>query len=200
MNRGSTFIGGTTGPWRVARMDAVKGAPLDPVEHLTVIEGLLQQPVKGGSWTLRGVTSNERYVEREEKRLLIANQPALGRFHATHGALIPIKKSAAWWSLPQDERRAIFEGQSQHIRIGMGFLPAIARKLHHCRDLGEDEPFDFLTWFEYAADDGPAFDKLVETLRSTLEWSYVEREVDIRLVRCDADAPSRPLRRNVGRG
>ena len=26
-------------------------------------------------------------------------------------------------------------------------LPAIARRLHHCRDLGESEPFDFLTLF-----------------------------------------------------
>jgi hypothetical protein len=26
----------------------------------------------------------------------------------------------------------------------------VARRLHHCRDLGESEPFDFLTWFEYS--------------------------------------------------
>src|SRR2546428_7160638 len=31
------------------------------------------------------------------------------------------------------------------------YLPAIARRLYHCRDLGE--PFDFLTWFEYAPAD-----------------------------------------------
>ena len=188
MSRRSTFIGGATGPWRVAKMDAVKGHGLEPVGYVTVVDSLSQQPLRSGSWALRGITSNERYVQLEEKRLLVAKQPSLGRFEATHAALIPIKKSAAWWNLPQDERRAIFEAQSQHIRIGMGFLPAIARKLHHCRDLGDNEPFDFLTWFEYAAENAPAFDKLVAALRSTVEWTYVEREVDVRLVRCDADA------------
>jgi hypothetical protein len=61
------------------------------------------------------------------------------------------------------------------------YLPAVARRLHHCRDLGE--PFDFLTWFEFAPTDTVAFDELVERLRETEEWSYVDREVDIRLTR-----------------
>ena len=30
-------------------------------------------------------------------------------------------------------------------------LASVARRLHHCRDLGPDEPFDFLTWFEFRA-------------------------------------------------
>ncbi len=33
----------------------------------------------------------------------------------------------------------------------MRYLLAVARRLYHCRDLGE--PFDFLTWFEYAPQD-----------------------------------------------
>jgi len=73
----------------------------------------------------------------------------------------------------------VFEGQSQHTAIGLEYLPAIARQLYHCRDLGE--PFDFLTWFEYAPEHADAFEALVARLRGTREWSYVEREVDIRL-------------------
>ena len=95
-------------------------------------------------------------------------------------ALIPIRKSDAWWALAQDERRAVMEDQSRHIRMGMKYLPAVARKLHHCRDLGE--PFDFLTWFEYAPEDASAFEELVGLLRGTPEWKYVDREVDIRLI------------------
>jgi hypothetical protein len=53
--------------------------------------------------------------------------------------------------------------------------------LHHARDLGE--PFDFLTWFEYAPEHANAFEELVAELRASEEWRYVEREVDIRLVR-----------------
>jgi len=46
-----------------------------------------------------------------------------------------------------------------------------------------NEPFDFLTWFEYAPDHSAAFDELVLRLRETKEWEYVDREIDIRLVR-----------------
>ena len=71
--------------------------------------------------------------------------------------------------------------RSRHIAIGLNYLPAIARRLHHSRELGE--PFDFLTWFEYAPEDESAFDDLVGKLRATEEWRYVTREVDIRLAR-----------------
>ncbi|MEI8154526.1 MAG: chlorite dismutase, partial [Hyphomicrobiales bacterium] len=61
--------------------------------------------------------------------------------------------------------------------------PAVARRLHHCRGLGG--PFDFLTWFEYAPEAESAFDAMLQRLRATEEWCYVEREVDVRLVRVD---------------
>ena len=132
-------------------------------------------------WLLRGVPSHERYVTRREREELASRQPPLGRPEATRAALIPIRKSAEWWGLPQDERRAIFEERSRHIETGMAYLPAIARRLLHCRDLLE--PFDFLTWFEYAPAHEAAFDELVERIRATEEWRYVEREVDVRLER-----------------
>ncbi len=137
-------------------------------------------------WLLRGVTSNERYVTRLEKDQLVAKQPGLDRPEATRAALIPIRKTASWWSLTQDERRRIFEESSNHIKTGLKYLPAIARRLHHCRDRGDNEPFDFLTWFEYALSDSAAFDELVAELRASDEWTYVEREIDIRVVRDEA--------------
>jgi chlorite dismutase len=113
--------------------------------------------------------------------VLAAKQQGLARPRATRAALIPIRKSAQWWDLTQDERRAVFEEQSRHIGIGLDYLPEIARRLHHCRELAE--PFDFLTWFEYAPEDADRFEELVARLRATPEWRYVEREVDIRLSR-----------------
>ena len=56
-----------------------------------------------------------RYIERAEKEQLAAVQAELGRPEATYAALIPIKKSAAWWELTQEERRQIFEDKSHHI-------------------------------------------------------------------------------------
>jgi chlorite dismutase len=127
------------------------------------------------------VTSNERYVSRSEHDALAAQQEPLGREGSTRAALIPITKSEAWWELAQDERRQIFEERSHHIATGLGYLPAIARRLHHGRDLGE--PFDFLTWFEFGPEHADAFEELVGRLRETEEWAYVEREIDIRLFR-----------------
>ena len=127
------------------------------------------------------MVSHERYVTAAEHHALRDRQPALGRPSANRAALIPIRKSEAWWSLAQDERRAIFEERSRHVATGLGYLPAVARRLHHCRDLGE--PFDFLTWFEYAEHDAAAFEELVRILRQTEEWTYVDREVDLRLSR-----------------
>ena len=176
-----TFAGGGTGPWRVDRMRAVRGEGLPSAERLSVLEGR-DAPVPPGSvWTLRGVTSNERYVTRTEHDALADRQPALGRPGATRAALIPVRKSPEWWDLAQDERRAIFEERSHHIAVGLEYLPAVARRLHHSRDL--EGPFDFLTWFEYAPRDAEAFEELVGRLRETEEWAYVEREVDIRLAR-----------------
>ena len=43
-------------------------------------------------------------------------------------------------------------------------------------------PGSILTWFEFAPADEPAFDELLGALRTTEEWNYVDREVDIRLI------------------
>jgi len=174
------FIGGNNGQWKVVSIQSVKGLPLEEVSHLWINQN---DTVMSGSsaWKLKGFSSNIRYAERAEKEKLLALQEQLGRPNAVCAALIPIKKNEAWWSLAQDERRAIFETKSHHTQTGIKYLPAIARKLYHCRDIGE--PFDFLTWFEYAPSDSLAFEELVNTLRKTDEWKYVDRELDIRLVR-----------------
>lgn len=168
------FSGGDRGSWRVERVDAVIGEPLPPVARLSI--GPLESRAR---WRLQGVTSMHRYLARDEKARLVEVQAPLARPEATCAALIPIKKNDAWWELGQDERRAIFEEKSAHISGTMRFLPQIARRLYHARELGE--PFDFLTWFEFAPEHRAIFDELVGMLRATEEWKYVEREVDIRV-------------------
>jgi chlorite dismutase len=176
----TAFVGGQEGPWRVERIDKVIGPTLPKVDRLQIVSGN-DRGLGRSLWVLRGVTSNMRYTERDEANELSARQEGLGRPQSSMAALIPIRKSEAWWELAQDERRAVFEEQSRHIGIGLEFLPAIARRLHHCRELGE--PFDFLTWFEYAPEDAQRFEDLVGRLRSTPEWRFVDHEVDIRLSR-----------------
>lgn len=178
-----TFVGGKTGPWKITDVRAVVGDSLAMTERLDIINEPASLPPDGMKWMLRGVTSNERYATRSEKEQMVAKQTALGRPNATCAALIPIRKNAQWWSLTQDERRTIFEDRSRHVQIGMRFLPAVARRLHHCRDLEGSEPFDFVTLFDYAPADSAAFEEMVAELRASEEWKFVEREVDIRMIR-----------------
>lgn len=175
------FVGGGAGKWRVLSTAAVRGASLDLVDYVDVRPAGGDVPASGAAWCLKGQISNVRYATRAEVTALRSSQESLGRAQARRAALIPIKKTPAWWDLAQDERRAIFEDQSHHTEVGLQYLPAIARQLYHCRDLGQ--PFDFLTWFEFAPEFAEAFEELVATLRSTAEWQYVDREVDIRLER-----------------
>jgi Chlorite dismutase len=174
------FIGGDRGQWKILSMNTPIGLPLAPASFLEVTQNLNPNP-QDSVWTLKGFTSNVRYAEKAEIEQLTAIQAGLGRAEATRAALIPIRKNADWWVMAQDERRRIFENKSHHTAIGLKYLPEIARKLHHCRDIGE--PFDFLTWFEYAPEHSDAFEDLVIALRKTEEWQYVDREIDIRLIK-----------------
>jgi hypothetical protein len=163
-------------------METVIGAPLPKVTAVSSYpRHLTARDEPEAAWILRGTSTHVRYVEHSELEKLRPVQPPLGRENCTRAALIPIRKSDAWWDLPQDERRAIFEEQSRHIASTLKYLPAVARRLHHSRELGE--PFDFLTWFEYAPEHSELFEELVRTLRQTEEWKYVEREIDIRLMK-----------------
>jgi chlorite dismutase len=176
-----SFKAGGTGVWCIDSMCTLHGEPLPIAERLTIIEGAETGSVSDMTWVLRGVTSNTRYTHKTELERLVVKQEGLRRPQATCAALIPIRKTASWWDMAQDERRAIFEEQSGHIRIGMDYLPAIARRLHHSRELGE--PFDFITWFEYAPEHVAAFDDMLQKLRGISEWQYIDREIDIRLSR-----------------
>ncbi len=171
----AVFVGGERGKWTVERITPVVGETLASVPRLDVVSGR----DAAGTWALRGVAGHARYVEAREKKVLDERSPPLGRPEATRAALIPIKKSAAWWALAQNERRAIFEERSKHITDSLAWLPRVARRLYHSRDLGE--PFDFLTWFEFAPEHEAAFDELLAMLRSREEWRYVEHEVEVRV-------------------
>jgi Chlorite dismutase len=171
------FVGGESGQWAITAISPVAGESLPMAPRLAVTD----RPSPGGDvWDLAGSISNLRYTTGVERGALTVKQAGLGRPEATRAALIPISKSDIWWAKAQDERLAIY-ARSQHTAIGMDYLPAVARRLHHGRDLGE--PFDFLTWFEFPAEAEADFDHMLGRLRATEEWSYVTREVDIRLTR-----------------
>jgi hypothetical protein len=143
-----SFIGGDEGEWRVTEVRTVKGEPLPVTSSVNVVESSPREPAPMNpgpeGWVLRGVVSNLRYTTREEvKSMAEAGNPPLARPRATRAAMIPITKSDEWWAMTQEERCALI-AESQHITVGKEYLPAVSRRLHHGRDLGE--PFDFVTW------------------------------------------------------
>jgi chlorite dismutase len=181
MSNRYSFIGGTKGDWQVTEVRPIIGAGLDTVERLDIVNSALMEAPTDSAWVLQSFVSNVRYANRDEITMLRSVQPSLNRSEAVVAVLIPIKKNAQWWDMAQDERRVIFEEQSHHTAVGMEYLPEVARQLHHCRDLGE--PFDFLTWFEFAPEHTQAFNELLLRMRDTKEWNYVEREVEVWLHR-----------------
>src|SRR5262245_45811314 len=96
-----SFVGGDSGEWTVDRIAPVRGDSLAVVECLSIVEADAAAAPDAG-WVLRGAVSHERYVTRAEHEQLAARQAPLGRPEATRAALIPISKSAQWWSLAQD--------------------------------------------------------------------------------------------------
>lgn len=179
-SRLSYFTAGREGIWSIRDVREITGKGLSIEKRLNITT---LPPAGNEKWTLRGIRSNERYTTTEEKSQLIEKQEDLGRPDSKFAVLIPIKKTEEWWQLSQDRRREIFEEQSKHTSTGMRYLPAIARRLYHCRDLGTNEPFDFLTWFEFSPGEQDRFDTLLSELRASLEWTFVDREVEIRLQR-----------------
>ncbi|AFY59947.1 Chlorite dismutase [Synechococcus sp. PCC 6312] len=185
MNNRYSFIGGQQGQWNVRKIREISGTGLAAVARIQIANESVRELPSESAWMLQSFVSNIRYANRQELTMLRAIQPPLNRVDAVFAVLIPIKKSAQWWGMAQDERRAIFEEVSHHTAVGLEYLPGVARQLHHCRDLGE--PFDFLTWFEFAPEYTQSFEQLLARMRATKEWDYVEREVEVHLERNNMD-------------
>jgi len=173
-----SFVAGPEGPWRIDGILAPTGETLPPAARLAMVEGDATEGA-GVRWALRGMVGPAVYAGEAENDALAPTQEPLGRPEARCAALIAVRKSPAWWAMTHDERRAVIEERSP--APGLDELPAIAHRLHHAHELSE--PFDFLTWFEYAPDNQRAFDEFVGRRRETKEWSFVEREVDVRVTR-----------------
>lgn len=130
------FVAADRGPWTITAVEAVTGPGLPDAARLNATTS---DPGSGCAWTLTGATSELRYTMRVEQDELVRRSPPLGRAEARQAALIPIRKSAAWWELAQDERRHLLEERSRHISTGLRHLPTVARRLYHSRHL--DQPF-----------------------------------------------------------
>lgn len=178
----TAFTCGEQGDWLIQRITEVAGEGLPQWQALSVTPlPHFPEGVPAGGWTVLGVAGHLRYTHRLEQQQLGQYLMPTDVPNHSRAAFIPIQKSEQWWTLAQDERRAIMAETSQHIAIGLPYTEFIYRKLYHCRDLMQ--PYDFVTWFEFAPASEAMFDELVGRLRATEEWQYVTRETDVRLAK-----------------
>jgi hypothetical protein len=134
----------------------------------------------------RGVTETLHYTTQAQQDELGARaHPEFAPSEDTIGVLIPIGKSSAWWSLPQDARQPFFGGRDQspgHTAIGLPYVDRVFRKLYHSRYLPDAVPYDFLTYFEFNRAHAEDFRRLLQELRDVEhnpEWAYVDLEYEI---------------------
>lgn len=139
-----------------------------------------------------GVTEELHYTTADQRRELDErSRPELEPSDKTTAVLIPVKKSAEWWRLAQDERQRFFRptsGYEGHIAVGARYVDRVYRKLYHSRHLPYASDHDFLTYFEFRDVDTPAFRTLLTELRDVNhnpEWRYVEREHEIWMTKLD---------------
>lgn len=96
-----SFMGGDAGLWRVAAMNAMVGESLPAASRLAIASGAEISPGLHAAWVLRGITSNERYVVREERSQISAKLLGLGRIRIAdrqrdlHRVAVPLPKRVA---------------------------------------------------------------------------------------------------------
>jgi hypothetical protein len=133
-----------------------------------------------------GVPQHLEYTSRAQRDDLNKRSRAeLPPSKDTVAVVIPIRKSAAWWALPQDERHAHFQKNGDkigHTAIGAKYVERIYRKLYHTRYAVETADHDFITYFEFERAHTEDFKSLLKQLRDPQqnpEWNFVDREYEI---------------------
>ena len=159
---------------------------IDSGSHLVRIETgspLSSEPSMKAEW--RGMVRHLQYTTQELRQELQERSAKECLSERTMAVLIPIRKSAEWWALAQDERQRHFckpAARENHSTIGHRYADRIYRRLYHCRYLEPLPEYDFLTYFEFPEDDTEIFKELLKNLRDlnmNPEWKFVDREVEI---------------------
>lgn len=179
--------------YRVEKVVSVRGKPgvdLAADSPLIRLETASRLPTPGGGAAnpllFRGVPQHLQYTSGEQRADL--NKRSRAEVPAgkdTVAVIIPIRKTAAWWALPHDERHAHFQKRSDkpgHTAIGANYAGRIYRKLYHTRYAVETTDHDFITYFEFDRADADEFKGLLAKLRDPAqnpEWGFVDREYEI---------------------
>lgn len=160
------------------RVDAVIGAA-QPEPGWLLVRTESEQPVESSlPLVYFGQTRPVQYTPADGPA---SPDHAIGPFASgAKAVIIPIRKSEAWWALPEADRRAHFAESAGHTHVGLPYIGHIHRRLYHSRGVGQG--YDFVTYFEFAPEDADYFRQLLAGLRDrnrNPEWRYVEAEWEI---------------------
>ena len=116
--------------------------------------------------TFNGITKALNYVPTfpEDLKAKLKTPPPEG---TPYVVVVPIRKDAEWWLMPQDHRTALMK---EHTDATVSYLKTVKRKLYHSSGLDD---FDFITYFETAKLDD--FNNLVIGLLKVKENRHNQR-------------------------
>jgi chlorite dismutase len=119
--------------------------------------------------SLVGMTRSRLYITPETSAELnqqLNTSPYTGEA-PQFAIVIPVKKDARWWGMPQEERLREIE---IHTRKSMPYLASVKRELYHSTGLDD---LDFITYFETT--DLKAFHELAVALSGIAENEFHTR-------------------------
>ncbi len=136
-------------------------------QFLLDLQGSLFGKHLTGSTIFSGLTKKANYVpgmpDNLKAELKIPSEPG----PKPYVIVIPVRKNAEWWLLPQEQRAAMMQ---EHTEATMPYLKTVKRKLYHSSGLDD---LDFITYFETSKLED--FHSLVLALEKVKEFQYNRR-------------------------
>jgi chlorite dismutase len=136
-------------------------------QFLLDLQGSLFGKHLTGSTIFSGLTKKANYVpgmpDNLKTELKIPSEPG----PKPYVIVIPIRKNAEWWLLPQEQRAAMMQ---EHTEATVPYLKTVKRKLYHSSGLDD---LDFITYFETSKLED--FHSLVLALEKVKEFQYNRR-------------------------
>jgi len=136
-------------------------------QFLLDLQGSLFGKHLTSSTVFSGLTKKANYVpgmpDNLKAELKISSEPGPNPYVI----VIPIRKDADWWSLPQEQRAAMMQ---EHTEAALPYSKTVKRKLYHATGLDD---LDFITYFETSKLED--FHSLVLALEKVKEFQYNRR-------------------------
>jgi chlorite dismutase len=136
-------------------------------QFLLDLQGSLFGKHLTGSTVFSGLTKKAIYVPGMPDNLKAELKTPSEPGPKPYVIVIPIRKDADWWSLPQEQRAAMMQ---EHTEAALPYSKTVKRKLYHATGLDD---LDFITYFETSRLED--FQSLILALEKVKEFRHNRR-------------------------